>query len=371
MTAHEPAAGQPRCKLEPGTSIRDTYSVVRFLGAGRFADVYLVRHRFMGMQAMKLLVDDVAEDDRVDGLREAFLLSRLSHPGLVRVFDANRLEPALGGHPYITMEHVTLGSLQGMLEGAEEGLRLDVALDFAEQLASGLAHAHVLEDGLVHRDLKPANILLDRNKDGRWMLRIADFGLAARVDQLLKVVQAGGTLLYMSPESLRGFETPASDVFSAGLVMYEMLTGTLPYQRQLLRDAEGRAEIERRLSAAQQEGFPPPSDFDGRITPDIDSVVARALELNLDDRFQNGGELAAAVTACQHARAEPIGELVRREFAGPLKQIFQSARHASQLAEAAAGLRSLITSHPMVGRAFGPHLQQMREQIASRTSRHT
>ena len=86
-----------RTRLATGTVVRDTYTIVEFLGSGRFADVYLVRHRYMGMQVMKLLVDGMSDADRTEGLSEAFLLSKISHPGIVRVFDANHIDTALGG----------------------------------------------------------------------------------------------------------------------------------------------------------------------------------------------------------------------------------------------------------------------------------
>jgi serine/threonine protein kinase len=363
----EPSAGaQARCLLEPGTVIRETYSVVKFIGAGRFADVYLVRHRFMGMQAMKILVDGLDEADRLEGLREAFLLSRMSHPGLVRVFDANRIDSSLGHHPYITMEHVGLGNLASLIANAEAGLKIDVALEFAEQIAAGLAHAHAMEGDLVHRDLKPANILVDLAGPDRWILRISDFGLAVPVDRLLRVAEAGGTLMYMSPESLRGFETQASDVYSAGLVIFELLTGMLPYPKQEFAGVRERAEIERRLAAMHDAEYPAPSAFDNRITPDVDSVVARALDRDLEVRFRSGVELAEAIAACRHARASPMSTLVWREFAEPLREIFALAGRSEGLQQAADRLVEMGRTHPVISRVFAMHVRQMRSQLASR-----
>ena len=221
--ATAPDAPSERSDLQPGTELRQTYTVVELLGRGRFADAYLVRHRFMGMQVMKLLVDGERDEDRAEGLGEAFLLSKITHPGIVRVFDANRLEDEHGGHPYITMEHVSGGNLAELLAEHRAGLALDQALEFGRQIASSLGHAHDLPGGLVHRDVKPANILFEQVGGGDLAMRVADFGLATRVNRFTKVAASGGTLLYMSPESIAGYETPASDVFSAGLVLYDLM----------------------------------------------------------------------------------------------------------------------------------------------------
>ena len=169
---------EERSQLAPGTELRNTYTVARLLGRGRFADAYLVRHRYMGMQVMKLLVDGESDADRAEGLSEAFLLSKITHPGIVRVFDANRLEPASGSYPYITMEHVSGGTMAELLADHPEGLALDGALEFGRQIAAALGHAHDLPGGLIHRDVKPANILLEPLNPGDYAIRIADFGLA-------------------------------------------------------------------------------------------------------------------------------------------------------------------------------------------------
>ncbi len=352
-----------RPRLEPGTVLRDTYTVVEHLGSGRFADAYLVRHRFMGMQVLKLLVDGLDDSDRAEGLHEAFLLSRISHPGVIRVFDANRIEESLGHHPYITMEYASKGTLEELLAESPSGLILEVALDFADQIARGLGHAHAIGDGLVHRDVKPGNILLDHDSAGGWILRVGDFGLAVTIDKVLQSVASGGTILYMAPESLRGFETPASDVFSAGLVLYEMLTGTMPFPKRALVGAASMSEVRQRLDGLHRGEIPPPSYFDPRITEDVDSVVMRALHVDLAERFADGGAFAQAIGACRHVQRAPNLSEVRSRHREALRGVFLLAAQPGGLSEAAERLDHLLDEHPELVRIYLPHLRQMRLQM--------
>ena len=360
--SHDPTTSGERTRLPPGTVIRDTYTVVELLGSGRFADAYLVRHRFMGMQVMKLLVDGLDESDRMEGLHEAFLLSRIAHPGIIRVFDANRIEEEHGGHPYITMEHATAGALSSLLSECDEGLLLDVALELGWQVADAIGHAHRIDDGLVHRDVKPDNILLDRTDRGGWQVRVGDFGLAAPVDRLLKIVSAGGTILYMSPESLRGFETPASDVFSAGLVLYELLVGTLPYPKHALSDVRGAVEIQRRLAELHASELPRPSYFDRLIPPDVDSVVARAMHCDAEFRFRDGVEFSHAIEACRHVRRDPDSIDLLDRYREEISTVFSLASEPETIIESVERLDLLLDRNPELVRPFLPHLRQIRVQ---------
>ena len=348
--------------LAPGTVVRDTYTVIELLGSGRFADAYLVRHRYMGMQVMKLLVDGLSDADRAQGLEEAFLLSKISHPGIVRVFDANRIDAALGGLPYITMEYVSGGTLEGLLHGASDGLVLKVALEFGRQIAAALGHAHNLAGGVIHRDVKPANILLDPLEGGDFAIRIGDFGLACHVERFTHVAEAGGTLLYMSPESIRGYETAASDVFSTGLVLYEMLTGTLPYPRRLLSGTSSSVELKRSLQALHDEGLPPPSYFGSRIPADVDSVVMRALHVNDIFRFKSGTTLAHAISACQHVQRSGFAAGRDPDLDADIAAIFKCVSDPTSIERGIERLELLLDQHSGLARGFLPHLKQQRVQ---------
>lgn len=350
-----------RTRLTPGTVLRDTYTVVNHVGSGRFADAYLVRHRYMGLQVLKLLVDGLREEERITGLDEAFLLSRVSHPGIVRVFDANKIEPSLGGCPYITMEYVSGGTLEDHLAASPRGLELRDALEYGRQIASALGHAHQTGDGLIHRDVKPGNILLDPLPSEELAIRVADFGLACRANRFTQVAAAGGTVLYMSPESLRGYETPASDIFSAGIVLYEMLTGTLPYPGRAITEADGPEGLRRVLEKLQVAGLPAPSRFRSDIPSDVDAVVMRALHVDELFRYQSGVSLERALAAClrvQDAKPTGVPEIDRHRLA----EVFRALSDPQSARVGLSQLEEMLRRDRPLNRVYGDHLMQMRAE---------
>ena len=359
--SHRDSQFEDRPKLAPDTVVHDTYTVIELLGSGRFADAYLVRHRYMGMQVMKLLVDGLTDADRAEGLVEAFLLSRISHPGIVRVFDANRIDDAFGGHPYITMEYVSGGTLEQNLREASSGLELDAALEFGRQIAAALGHAHNLKPAVIHRDIKPGNILLDATQAGDFAIRIGDFGLACHVERFTQMAQAGGTLLYMSPESIRGYEIPASDVFSAGLVLYEMLTGTLPYSRRALKTSS-ESDLKRSLKQLHDKGLRPPSYFDPKIPADVDSVVMRALHVNDLFRFDSGTSFERAIAACQHTHEMGFAKNPDSETDREIRDIFKCVTAPEAIEQGIKRLESLLRRSPNLAGQYRPHLIQLQKQ---------
>ena len=288
-------------RIPVGSVIRDTYTVDRYLGSGGFADVYRVRHQFMGMQAMKVLRDVRTEESRMQGLTEAFHLSRISHPSIIRVFDGNRLEAKYGGLPYLTMELIDGGTLDEALDEDSQTFTRDL-LDVAVQLADALSHAHSMIPPIVHRDVKPSNVLTSRLASGVLIVRLADFGLAAPVDPNIGFASGAGTVVYRSPESLDGFEVPASDVYSFGLTMYECASGVLPF-KVAIREArpESLGEIITALRDAQTKRIEPPSYYRHSLHPAIDAVVMRCLVHSVSHRIQDGNALRVAVDAARSA----------------------------------------------------------------------
>jgi eukaryotic-like serine/threonine-protein kinase len=200
----------------------DRYRLERPLGHGGMATVYLARDTDLDRPVAVKVLDAADEGLRERFVREARLAARLSHPNVVSVFDAGED----GGRPYIVMEHVE-GETVAELLARRGPLPPDEARGLALQAARGLAHAHAA--GLVHRDVKPQNLLL--REDGT--LKIADFGIA-RATEDTALTQPGtvlGTAAYLAPEQARGERaTPASDVYSLGAVLYELLTGRPPLE---------------------------------------------------------------------------------------------------------------------------------------------
>ncbi len=354
-----------RPKLQPGTLLRDTYTVVSFIGRGAFADTYLVRHRYMGMQALKLLISPGDDESLQVGLAEAFLLSRITHNGIVRVFDAN--EVLLDGkrYPYLTMEYVPDGTLAEMLEACGDGLQLSIALDIAAQITAALGHAHSQDPPIIHRDIKPANVLLEIGQDERVRVQVADFGLACRVNRLTEVAEATGTVMYMSPESMRGYEVAASDVFSAGLVFYQLLTGTLPYPASNLRDAGSVHGLQSAVLEAQKQPMKPPSYFDRKIPPGVDAVALRALEPDERKRYATGDAFAEAIHACQVATGMPhaaAGDLQAATAKSAVHAAMALAGSSETLGQAVVKLTAAIERWPHLEQYYGQHLESLLSQ---------
>lgn len=342
--------------LAPGTVVRDTYTVDNHIASGAFADVYRVRHRYMGMQAMKVLRDGRSEADRVAGLFEAFRLSRMSHPSIVRVFDGNCLEAKFGGHPYVTMELVDGGTLEDL--GAVAGRRCTQdLLDASEQLAGALAHAHTQSPPIVHRDIKPTNVLVTRDPGGRLSVRLADFGLAVPIDETLGFAAAQGTLGYRSPESLAGYEIPASDVYSWGLTIYEAATGLSPFKARL-REARHRpsGEFIDVLREVQKAPIDPPSYFRHSVHPAIDAVVMRALAVDPALRIQDG---AALRTATRVMRIVVEGNPTPSEA---LTAALHLARHPARTTQAITLLEKSLRAQPTDGAAYVLFLSFLRSE---------
>jgi len=350
---------EPRIELNRGTRIRDTYTVDRYIGSGRFADVYLVRHRYLGMQAMKLLVDAYDEEAGHEAFREAFVLSRITHPGIVRVFDANRTGLRECDNPYITMEYIETGTLADMIETSTFGLRPIAALDLGLQIARALSHAHALADPIVHRDVKPSNILIETAEFG-LTARVADFGLAKAVDRLTNCVASAGTLLYTAPESLRGFETPASDVFSLGLILHELLTGVLPFRKSELRECESDADVCAVLADLHAQLITPLSVNDPSLGPDVDYLMAMMLDVSLDVRFADAGVAARAIEACVTSRRCAGEDWEDGQGRKPAEIGFRIARESSRQSDALEWFEKAVALQPSLRDRLQPFVECFR-----------
>jgi eukaryotic-like serine/threonine-protein kinase len=249
------------------------YDVQRELGRGGMAQVYLARDRELDRPvALKVLMAHLGDDDgfRRRFLREARLAGRLSHPNVVRVYDAGESE----GRPYIVMEYVPGRSL------AECGrLAPERVAELGRQACAGLQHAH--DAGLVHRDIKPANLLL--REDG--VLKITDFGIA-RAAEMTRQTQAGtilGTAAYLAPEQIAGEDaTRSADIYSLGAVLYELLAGRPPYVFDSLAE----------LAAQQAAGVLVPVGDVEPVPPEVEAAVMHALARDPHFRPASAADLA-------------------------------------------------------------------------------
>ncbi len=261
-----------------GTLFDGRYQVVRKLGAGGMANVYLAEDQELGRRvAIKILNDRHAGDDQfVERFRrEAKNAAALSHPNIVSIYDRGEAE----GTYYIAMEFLDGRSLKELIVGRGPA-PVTVSVEYARQILQALRFAH--RHGIVHRDIKPHNVLVDA--EGR--VKVTDFGIArAGTSQMTEAGSIVGTAQYLSPEQARGAAVDQrSDVYSLGIVLYELLTGTLPF------NGDTPVEIAMKHLSTVPE---PPSTRRPDVPRDLDLIVMRALAKDPADRYQSAEEMDA------------------------------------------------------------------------------
>ena len=261
------------------TVVHGRYSILRTLGGGGMARVYLAHDEILGRDvAIKVLRDQYAEDaEFVERFkREARSAASLSHPNIVAVYDRGVAED---GTSYIAMEHVPGGSLKERIS-QKEALNTDAAIGVALQISYALEEAH--GRGVIHRDIKPHNVLLTAAGD----VKVADFGIAraAAYTSISQTSLVLGTASYMSPEQALGEPAdPRSDLYSLGVVLYEMLTGELPYT------ADNPVAISMKHV---NDPLRPPREVNPDIPEDLDAIVSKLLSKKSEDRYAGATELA-------------------------------------------------------------------------------
>jgi beta-lactam-binding protein with PASTA domain/tRNA A-37 threonylcarbamoyl transferase component Bud32 len=252
------------------------YKILRRLGAGGMADVYLAEDGELGRRvAIKILNDRYANDELfVERFRrEAKSAAALSHPNIVSIYDRGVAE----GTYYIAMEVIEGRNLKELIRAGGR-LRPAQAVAYARQILAALRFAH--RNGIIHRDIKPHNILIGSEE----RLKVTDFGIArAGASQMTEAGSIMGTAQYLSPEQARGGNvSAASDLYSIGVVLYEMLTGEVPFT--------GDTAVEIAMKHVNDAPRPPSARAPG-IPADLDRVVLRCLAKNPADRYQTAEEL--------------------------------------------------------------------------------
>ncbi|MGH2922959.1 MAG: protein kinase domain-containing protein [Solirubrobacterales bacterium] len=265
------------------TVLSGRYRLAQKLGSGGMSTVYLAQDEVLDRPvAIKLLHREISEEaDQLERFRrEARTAARLSHPNLVSVIDAGEDE----GRPYIVFEYVDGETLKKRIQ-RDGGLSVDEALAYAIEIGRGLIAAHGRK--LVHRDVKPQNVLID--PDGR--ARVTDFGIARSLEAegLTATGRVLGTTDYVSPEQAMGEEVDErSDVYSLGVVLYEMLTGDVPYQ------------AETQIGVAMKHVNEPMPDVLARrpdVSAAVGAVIDRATAKDSRDRYASVGEMVRDLEA--------------------------------------------------------------------------
>jgi serine/threonine-protein kinase len=266
-----------------GAIIEKRYRMEEFVGEGAMAWVYRGTHVELGSSvAIKLLKPTFAQDARFLARfkKEATAIGALSHPNILSVITSGDTST---GIPYMVCEFIKGASLGGVLQ-AEGRLPWKRSLQIFSQILSALDEAHSRE--VVHRDLKPDNIMVMAMRSGEDFCKIVDFGIALhQVPNEQRLTQHGeifGTPEYMAPETIKGGPaTPASDLYSAGIILYEMITGQLPFTGPAIFDV---------LLAHIEKRHVPPTQIIPELPPEIDAVMDRVLTKNPAERIQSAAE---------------------------------------------------------------------------------
>src|SRR4051794_793420 len=268
------------------TMVDGRYRAQKRLGSGGMAEVWCAEDEVLGRRvALKLLGSRYAEDDefRERFRREAQAAAGLAHPNIVGIFDRSEWD----GTPYIAMELVDGRTLKDLVRDRGP-LPPGMAVDLTIQVLRALAYAH--RRGIVHRDVKPQNVILD----DEGQAKVADFGIArAGASEMTQTGAIVGTVQYLSPEQAQGHPVDArSDLYSAGVVLYELLTGQVPF------DAESPVSI----AIKQINELPvPPGQLEPGLPRALEAVVMRALEKDPARRFQTAEEFIAALESARRA----------------------------------------------------------------------
>lgn len=284
--------------LNKGEVVNGTYTVKFLIGKGAFGEVYRVKHRYLGTQVLKVIKRAIYSDQDIETMiSEALILSSLTHKNIVRVFDANVFTKNGHKYHYIATEFVSGETLQQLIQ-REIKLSFKKALKIEEDIVFGLREAHLNEPAIIHRDIKPANILLSYEHEEETVAKLTDFGLAIRVERNYPIAGVAGTFPYMADECFQGTYLLSSDVFSAGVVFYQMLTGMFPWEYNFNTKYNNHEEICTMILMARKTAPKPPSYFCRDCPEIIDKVMMKALKRDAEFRYKNAEEFYNDYESC-------------------------------------------------------------------------
>ena len=307
--------------IAKGDKINDRYEIIRVIGEGGMANVYLAQDTILDRKvAVKVLRGDLANDEKFVRRfqREALSASSLSHPNIVEIYDVGEDD----GNFYIVMEYIEGKNLKQLIKRRTK-LSLPEVIDIMKQLTDGIASAH--DSFIIHRDIKPQNMLILDN----GLVKITDFGIAVALNstQLTQTNSVMGSVHYLPPEQAAGKgATFKSDIYSLGILMYELITGKLPFR------GENAVEI-----ALKQIKEPIPSirEFDPEIPQSVENIVLKACAKNPKNRYENVRDMYYDLCKCLNDEEKNVEKVKYQypEFDESIKQVKKEEKDEVEVKE--------------------------------------
>src|SRR5574344_1329455 len=282
-----------------GQKINDRYEIIRVIGEGGMANVYLANDTILNRKvAVKVLRGDLANDEKFVRRfqREALSASSLNHPNIVEMYDVGEDD----GNFYIVMEYVDGKNLKQLIKRRTK-LSLTEVVDIMKQLTDGISHAH--DSFIIHRDIKPQNMLILDN----GLVKITDFGIAVALNstQLTQTNSVMGSVHYLPPEQAAGKgATVKSDIYSLGIMMFELVTGKLPFR--------GENAVEIALKQIK-EAIPSVRSIDETIPQSIENIILKSCAKNPKNRYNSVREMYNDLCVCLDEEHKDV-EKVKYQF---------------------------------------------------------
>ena len=290
---------------------RGQYKVEKFLGAGGFADVYLVNHIYLNdRRAMKINKEPLPAKNIDNIFKEARIATLIRHKNVISMHDAGII--SISGqdkngifnfglknkrdknYAYFVMEYVVGGDLWEYwksFQNQDKIMPILEALDIMKQIAGGMDVLHSNSPKIIHRDIKPQNLLMKIDEDGKPLIKITDFGLANAKDsdKSFDKLSVAGTPLYMAPECFQKKFSTMSDIYAIGVIFYQLLTNEFPYE--IMRFDMGDMFFQK----PWKKQLKPPSYYNSDISPKLDEIVMKTLAVDPKERYKNSGELLKVI----------------------------------------------------------------------------
>ncbi len=359
--------------LQENETVRDIYEVERYLGQGAFAEVYRVKHKFLGRQAMKVFKSPSVQLEEIEQtLYEAALLSKIGHPNIIRVFDAGIMVTVDGQRGYFTMENVPGGTLESFWNSyGDSFVPILDTVNIVRQICAGLSVAHSKKPPTIHRDIKPQNVLVGYDIEG-LRIKISDFGLAKSVNPLTLIASARGTPAFKAPECLKNIDSCSADVWAVGVVLYLLLTDRLPFP------VESRMDFS--TGRCWEHKLVPATEFNPRVDPYLESIVSKALKTDPDERYSTSMEMLEELMQWEQPKPKfknrntgmvdgskgalgPIQKSCENDPRDIISEAIELAKDASKLMEAADLLEEALSIDPSFRETYEYRLTLWRRGI--------